>query len=118
MTDAEVLASALFIGRFIGGLCGYYVSYRKYRKALVKGQKDVEAEHAASYDVEESTAVGESASPFAKAPYYGQLAKDKWNHFILLVKAWTSLEDGSLLDHLAETCNEFFDRHNELHELG
>jgi len=58
VTDAEVLASALFIGRFIGGLCGYYVSYRKYRKALVRGQKDVEVEHAASYDVEESTAVG------------------------------------------------------------
>ena len=44
--------------------------------------------------------------------------KDTIEYFILLVKAWTSLEDGSLLDHLAETCNEFFDRHNELHELG
>ena len=44
---------------------------------------------------QESTAVGEAASPFAKAPYYGQLAKDKWNHFILLIKVGTDT-DGDL----------------------
>lgn len=33
-----------------------------------------------------SDLVGNTNSPFAKAPYYGQLAKDKFAHFIALIK--------------------------------
>ena len=33
-----------------------------------------------------STAVGNDNSPFAKAPFYGQVAKDKYPHYVLLVK--------------------------------
>jgi prepilin-type N-terminal cleavage/methylation domain-containing protein len=36
-----------------------------------------------------SELVGEDNSPFAKSPYYGQLAKDKYAHFIALVKIGT-----------------------------
>jgi prepilin-type N-terminal cleavage/methylation domain-containing protein len=42
-----------------------------------------------------SELVGDDTSPFGKAPYYGQLAKDKYAHFIALVKIGTD-DDGDV----------------------
>jgi prepilin-type N-terminal cleavage/methylation domain-containing protein len=47
-----------------------------------------------------SDLVGGPDSPFAKAPFYGQVGKDKYNHFIALVNIGTTADDaaGNVLD--------------------
>jgi prepilin-type N-terminal cleavage/methylation domain-containing protein len=53
-----------------------------------------------------SELVGLDNSPFAKAPYYGQLAKDKYAHFVALVKIGTDPTfDSDFTDFTATTAS-------------
>ena len=53
-----------------------------------------------------SDLVGNDNSPFAKAPYYGQLAKDKFAHFVALVDIGTDPTfDGDFTDFSASTAS-------------
>ncbi|MEY8247812.1 MAG: type II secretion system protein [Bermanella sp.] len=60
-----------------------------------------------------SSLVGLSTSPFAKAPFYGDVGKDKYNHYIALVNVGTAaaplLEGAAFVQAVVDPRGDFLD---------